>query len=64
MADPVSNSKRVTGDMAARPAHNRRFPVLLFDQQLVAQGGKLFRRETRRTGVVAWELVKPPQPGL
>jgi sugar lactone lactonase YvrE len=30
----------------------------------VIQGGKLFRRETRRTGVVAWELVKPPQPGL
>jgi gluconolactonase len=30
----------------------------------VTQGGKLFRRETRRTGVVAWELVKPPQPGL
>lgn len=30
----------------------------------VTQGGKLFRRDTRRTGVVAWELVKPPQPGL
>ena len=30
----------------------------------VTQGGKLFRRQTRRTGVVAWELVKPPQPGL
>ena len=30
----------------------------------VTQGGKIFRRETRRTGVVAWELVKPPQPGL
>jgi gluconolactonase len=30
----------------------------------VTQGGRLFRRETRRTGVVAWELVKPPQPGL
>ena len=30
----------------------------------VTQGGKLFRRETRRTGVVAWEPVKPPQPGL
>jgi sugar lactone lactonase YvrE len=30
----------------------------------VTQGGKVFRRETRRTGVVAWELVKPPQPGL
>src|SRR5262252_6771983 len=30
----------------------------------VVQGGKLFRRETKRTGVVAWELVKPPQPGL
>jgi len=30
----------------------------------VTQGGKLFRRETRRTGVVAWEAVKPPQPGL
>ena len=30
----------------------------------VTQGGKLFRRETKRTGVVTWELVKPPQPGL
>jgi sugar lactone lactonase YvrE len=30
----------------------------------VTQGGKLFRRETRRTGVVAWQPVKPPQPGL
>jgi len=30
----------------------------------VTQGGKLFRRETKRTGAVAWELVKPPQPGL
>jgi gluconolactonase len=30
----------------------------------VTQGNKLFRRETRRTGVVAWEPVKPPQPGL
>ena len=30
----------------------------------VTQGGKVFRRETRRTGVVVWEPVKPPQPGL
>ena len=30
----------------------------------VTQGGKLFRRETKRTGVVAWEPIKPPQPGL
>jgi gluconolactonase len=30
----------------------------------VTQGGKIFRRQTRRTGVVAWEPVKPPQPGL
>ena len=30
----------------------------------VTQGGKVFRRETKRTGVVAWEPVKPPQPGL
>jgi len=30
----------------------------------VTQGGKIFRRETRRTGVVAWEPVKPPPPGL
>ena len=30
----------------------------------VTQGGKLFRRETRRMGVAAWEPVKPPQPGL
>jgi gluconolactonase len=30
----------------------------------VTQGGKVFRRQTRRTGVVAWQPVKPPQPGL
>jgi sugar lactone lactonase YvrE len=30
----------------------------------VTQGGKLFRRETKRTGVVASEPIKPPQPGL
>lgn len=30
----------------------------------VTQGGRLFRRETKRMGVVAWEPVKPPQPGL
>jgi gluconolactonase len=30
----------------------------------VTQGRRLFRRETKRTGVVAWEPVKPPQPGL
>jgi len=30
----------------------------------VTQGGKLFRRETKRTGVVTWQPVKPPQPGL
>jgi gluconolactonase len=30
----------------------------------VTQGGKLFRRETKRAGVVPWEPVKPPQPGL
>ena len=30
----------------------------------VTQGGKIFRRETKRIGVVAWEPVKPPQPGL
>ena len=30
----------------------------------VTQGGRLFRRETKRIGVVAWEPVKPPQPGL
>jgi len=30
----------------------------------VTQGGKLFRRATKRTGVVAWQPVKPPQPGL
>jgi sugar lactone lactonase YvrE len=30
----------------------------------VTQGGKVFRRETKRTGVVAWQPVKPPQPGL
>jgi sugar lactone lactonase YvrE len=30
----------------------------------VTQGAKIFRRETKRTGVVAWQPVKPPQPGL
>jgi sugar lactone lactonase YvrE len=30
----------------------------------VTQGGRIFRRQTRRTGVVAWEPIKPPQPGL
>jgi len=30
----------------------------------VTQGGRIFRRATKRTGVVAWEPVKPPQPGL
>jgi sugar lactone lactonase YvrE len=30
----------------------------------VTQGGKLFRRVTKRTGVTAWEPIKPPQPGL
>ncbi len=30
----------------------------------VTQGSRVFRRETKRTGVVAWEPVKPPQPGL
>src|SRR5438067_2343398 len=30
----------------------------------VTQGGKLFHRETKRTGVVAWQSIKPPQPGL
>jgi hypothetical protein len=33
-------------------------------QRLEMQGGRLYRRETKRTGVVAWEPVKPPQPGL
>jgi gluconolactonase len=30
----------------------------------VTQGSKLFRRSVKRTGVVAWEPIKPPQPGL
>ena len=30
----------------------------------VTQGSKLFRRPVKRTGVVAWEPTKPPQPGL
>lgn len=30
----------------------------------VTQGSKLFRRPVKRTGVVAWEPIKPPQPGL
>jgi sugar lactone lactonase YvrE len=30
----------------------------------VTQGNKIFRRQTKRTGVTAWETIKPPQPGL
>jgi sugar lactone lactonase YvrE len=30
----------------------------------VTQGGRLFRRQTRRTGAVVWDPIKPPQPGL
>jgi sugar lactone lactonase YvrE len=30
----------------------------------VTQGKKIFRRPVKRVGVVPWELVKPPQPGL
>jgi gluconolactonase len=30
----------------------------------VTQGSKLFRRPVKRTGVVVWEPIKPPQPGL
>jgi gluconolactonase len=30
----------------------------------VTQGGRLFRRQTKRIGAVAWEPIKPPQPGL
>ncbi len=30
----------------------------------VAQGGRLYRRDTKRTGAAVWEPVKPPQPGL
>lgn len=30
----------------------------------VTQGTRLFRRQVKRTGVVAWEPVKPPRPGL
>jgi gluconolactonase len=30
----------------------------------VTQGAKVFRRQTKRTGVVPWEPIKPPQPGL
>ena len=30
----------------------------------VTQGARIFRRPVKRAGVVPWELVKPPQPGL
>jgi gluconolactonase len=30
----------------------------------VTQGGRLFRRHTKRTGAVVWDPIKPPQPGL
>jgi gluconolactonase len=30
----------------------------------VTQGNKIFRRQVKRTGVTAWEPVKPPKPGL
>jgi hypothetical protein len=41
-------------DIAARLAHDRRLLVLLLDQQLVAQGGKLFCEESQQpnNGVV------------
>jgi sugar lactone lactonase YvrE len=28
------------------------------------EDGKLYRRQTRRKGAVAWDIVKPPQPSL
>lgn len=34
------------------------------DWLYVTQGSKLFRRQVKRTGVTAWEPVKPPKPGL
>ncbi|HEX4949653.1 MAG TPA: alpha/beta hydrolase-fold protein [Blastocatellia bacterium] len=34
------------------------------DWLYVTQGTKLFRRQVKRTGVTAWEPVKPPRPGL
>lgn len=34
------------------------------DWLYVTQGTKLFRRQVKRTGVSAWEPVKPPRPGL
>ncbi|MFN0121657.1 MAG: alpha/beta hydrolase-fold protein [Blastocatellia bacterium] len=34
------------------------------DWLYVTQGNKLFRRQVKRTGVSAWEPVKPPRPGL
>ena len=30
----------------------------------VTQGNKIFRRQVKRTGVTAWEPIKPPKPGL
>ena len=35
-----------------------------FDWLYVTCGGTLFRRHLRRTGAVAWNPVKPPQPRL
>jgi len=34
------------------------------DWLYAAQGGKLYRRQTKRKGAAAWDPVKPPQPSL
>ncbi len=34
------------------------------DWLYVSQDGKLYRRQTKRKGAVAWDPVKPPQPSL
>ena len=34
------------------------------DWLYASEDGKLYRRQTKRKGSAAWELVKPPQPSL
>lgn len=34
------------------------------DWLYATEDGKLYRRQTRRKGAAAWDIVKPPQPSL
>ncbi len=51
-------------ELGATPISNIAFGGPERNWIYVTQGAKIFRRPVKRTGVVPWELVKPPQPGL